>query len=70
MERWLFLEEIDAINCVDFFNTLLLVRVANMDNGNIARHNFFYTMVFFFLVKQVSKSWFVAVVVFVLPALH
>lgn len=43
MKRWLLCTEIDEINCVDFFSTLLPVRQTNMDNGSISCFNFFYT---------------------------
>lgn len=47
MNRWLDFDETVAISCVALLNTLLLVRVANMDNGNIAWSElFFNTMAF------------------------
>lgn len=42
MNRWLDFDETVAISCVALLNTLLLVRVANMDNGNIAWSEFFF----------------------------
>lgn len=55
MNRQFFGDAIVAIICVDFLNTLLLIRVANMDNGNIARHKLFlYPMAFCY--KRVEKE--------------
>lgn len=63
INRLLIRDELNTI-CLEFLSTLLVVRMANMDNGNISQHNtFFYTIGF--VITSSKKSVVVVVVVLV-----